>query len=93
MFAFIGWLLFCILIILVAAAVCVAVLARRAGKDFSQQLRELRKTLGLNGSRATSSRTEATKAELYDAAKDAGIQGRSTMSKDELKSALDHDDT
>ena len=60
-----------------------------AGKDFSQQLREMREALGLSGNRSTSTRADATKAELYEEAKDADVKGRSTMSKDELKTALD----
>ena len=89
MFAFVGSLLFWILVILVLAAVGIAAIGRRAGKDFSQQLREMREALGLSGNRSTSTRADATKAELYEEAKDADVKGRSTMSKDELKTALD----
>lgn len=38
---------------------------------------------------ATESRDDVTKRELYEEAREAGVEGRSSMSKDELKRALD----
>jgi hypothetical protein len=37
----------------------------------------------------SSAASTASKRELYEAAKDAGIEGRSSMTKDELRAALD----
>ena len=50
--------------------------------------RRVRNSLG-RSSHGSSAPDDATKAELYEQAKEAGIAGRSTMSKDELKAALD----
>ena len=47
---------------------------------------KLRKSLGLVGG---SSSGEPTKEELYEQAKEAGIEGRSTMSKAELAEAVE----
>lgn len=41
------------------------------------------------GSSGGSSADGATKEELYEKAKDLGVEGRSKMSKDELESAVD----
>ena len=56
------------------------------GQGCSQQLKAA--YLGMRGPASRPSE-DATKAELYEQAKEAGIAGRSTMSKDELKAALD----
>jgi hypothetical protein len=88
MFEVLGWLVFIVVVVLGLAAVGVAVIGRRAGSDFSQQLRTIRGAFG-RGATLRKAQPDATKAELYEAAKDAGIPGRSTMSKDELKAALD----
>ena len=48
---------------------------------------KLRKSLGLRGS--SSSSGEPTKEELYEQAKEAGIEGRSSMSKAELADAIE----
>ena len=48
---------------------------------------KLREALGLGGSGSSRS-DEPTKDELYEHAKQAGIEGRSTMSKDELAAAV-----
>jgi hemerythrin-like domain-containing protein len=45
----------------------------------------LREALGLSGG---SSSDSATKEELYEQAKEAGVEGRSTMTKDELAQAV-----
>jgi hypothetical protein len=86
--AFLGWLVFIFVVLVLLAAVGVAAIGRRAGRDFSQQWREIRTAFG-SGRRTTTPAADSTKAELYEAAKEADIPGRSTMSKDELKSALD----
>ena len=51
---------------------------------------KLRKALGLasSSSNARKTQSDATKAELYDEAKKAGVEGRSTMTKDELAKAV-----
>ena len=51
-----------------------------------EALPKLRKSLGLAGG---SSSGEPTKEELYEQAKEAGIEGRSTMSKAELAEAVE----
>jgi len=40
--------------------------------------------------RAKGADTDVSKADLYEQAKRAGVEGRSSMSKDELAAALDH---
>ena len=48
---------------------------------------QLRETLGLGGGSPNSDDGE-TKEELYDQAKEAGVEGRSSMSKEELETAV-----
>ena len=86
--------MFWILVVIVLVAFAISALVNRAepGTGVSKQLetmyRRVRKSLG-RSSHGSSAPDDATKAELYEQAKEAGIAGRSTMSKDELKAALD----
>ena len=48
---------------------------------------KLRETLGLVGVELAGS-VEPTKEELYEKAQEAGVEGRSSMSKDELAEAV-----
>ena len=93
-FAFAGWAVFGILVVIVLVAFAISALVNRAepGTGVSKQLKtdvpRVRTSLGRSG-HGSSAPDDATKAELYEQAKEAGIAGRSTMSKDELKAALD----
>jgi hypothetical protein len=51
----------------------------------ADEARDLTREVSNNGS---ASEPEATKQELYNEARDAGIEGRSKMTKDELQRAL-----
>ena len=94
MLALSGWAVFGILVLIVLVALAISALVNYAepGQSVSQQLKStylgVRTSLGMRG-RASGPSEDATKAELYEQAKEAGIAGRSTMSKDELKAALD----
>ncbi|MET9323474.1 plasmid stabilization protein [Streptomyces sp. NPDC003038] len=58
------------------------------GKSASQRGGQKSKSGG--GSSSSSSSSERTRDELYEEAKKRGIEGRSTMNKQQLKSALGH---
>jgi hemerythrin superfamily protein len=49
---------------------------------------KLREALGLAGKKPSDGDDEPTKDELYEQAKEAGIEGRSSMSKEELAKAV-----
>lgn len=91
MIEFLGWVVFLVIVVLALAALGIAALGRRAGRNFSDELEHMRRAFGTPRSKAAGVSNDATKAELYEAAKDAEIPGRSAMSKNELKSALDDD--
>ena len=49
---------------------------------------KLREEMGLPGRKPTDNSDDMTRDELYEKAKEAGIEGRSSMTKDELKDAV-----
>ena len=62
-------------------------IAHHVEEEEDEAFPKLRKALGLSG--GSSSSSEATKQELYEQAKEAGIEGRSSMSKEELAAAVE----
>jgi hemerythrin-like domain-containing protein len=81
-----------------AVAMTQAGIEHHVEEEETQVFPKLRKELGLGGknrSRSKSSSSgsdgsETTKEELYEKAKKKGIEGRSSMSKDELEKALEN---
>jgi hemerythrin-like domain-containing protein len=78
-----------------AVAMLQAGIEHHVEEEETQVFPKLRKELGLGGknrsrSKSSSGSDEATKEELYEKAKKKGIEGRSSMSKDELEKALEN---
>jgi hemerythrin-like domain-containing protein len=63
-------------------------ISHHVDEEENEAFPKLRKALGLSGGSASAS-GEATKQELYEQAKEAGIEGRSSMSKEELAAAVE----
>lgn len=71
-----------------AVAMCQAGISHHVEEEENEVFPKLRKELKLGGSNRSRSDADATKDELYEQAKQAGIEGRSSMTKDELEKAL-----
>ena len=74
-----------------AVAMLQAGIEHHVEEEENEVFPKLRKELGLKGrttSKSSGGSDDATKDELYEKAKKAGIEGRSSMSKDELAEAL-----
>jgi hemerythrin-like domain-containing protein len=73
-----------------AVAMCKAGISHHVDEEENEVFPKLRKELGLGGSNRSRSSgdSDATKDELYEQAKQAGIEGRSSMTKEELEKAL-----
>ena len=77
-----------------AVAMCQAGIEHHVEEEEGEVFPKLRKELGLGGSNrsrssgSSSSGSDKTKEELYEEAKQQGIEGRSSMSKEELEQAL-----
>jgi hemerythrin-like domain-containing protein len=68
-----------------AVAMVKAGISHHVDEEENEAFPKLRKSLGLS---APSGSEEPTKQELYDKAKDAGVEGRSSMTKAELAEAV-----
>ena len=78
-----------------AVAMLQAGIEHHVEEEETQVFPKLRKELGLGGknrsrSKSSSGSDETTKEELYEKAKQKGIEGRSSMSKEELEKALEN---
>jgi iron-sulfur cluster repair protein YtfE (RIC family) len=73
-----------------AVAMVKAGIAHHVEEEESEAFPLLRDAAGVDSS-SSGSDDGSTKEELYEAAKEAGIEGRSSMTKDELAAALDED--
>lgn len=71
-----------------ALAMCEAGISHHVEEEENEAFPKLRKELGLGRGGSSAGSDEPTKAELYEQAKEAGIEGRSQMSKDELAKAV-----